>query len=177
MKKFWASVFIIVGISLVCVSPVAAHQYETNGTIGALLHVVPNDQPVSDVATKLVLTFSDTSHEFNLKDCYCTIKVSYNGKSFLNQTLAAGTGLKTDVPVTFPSAGKGYLITVTGRPASGATFDSFAFEYDDVSVLQGPHRWTPIQVVGVMAGITLFVIMLIGVFFWLRSLDKSDTEK
>jgi hypothetical protein len=125
MKK---SLALIVVLLLVVVSPASAHILKNDGTIGAELHIEPDDNPRTGLATKYNLEFSDTAQQFTLSTCTCRVALQLNGKTIYSEPLHATGTLASQNSVTFTHPAI-YTIQVIGRPQHTQAFQPFTLTY------------------------------------------------
>lgn len=114
-------IFILFLFIILFVRPVSAHFLEHDGTIGAVLHIDPDDDPIVQESTNFFFEIKDTTNRFKPRDCDCQVSILEKGKSIFSQALFnnnpnpslenAGfnyTFLQKDV----------YLVQLTGKPYS-----------------------------------------------------------
>lgn len=117
-----------------------AHELETSGKVGALMHIQPDDSPKAGVATTawfgLVKRGGDP---VRLTECACELKI-YSGKTAGRKALLTPElqeGRAEEEPgnkdrllagITFPRVGA-YTMVLTGKPKSGARFDAFRLQW------------------------------------------------
>lgn len=105
----------------VLTTPMAAqaHVLEQDGGIGAVLHIVPDDDPIAGEVTTIGLDFSNSDPGFNL-DRY-NVSVALQGTSVNASTTPVSlqpdgaASLYGTAQITFPSPGS-YNLTVNGAP-------------------------------------------------------------
>jgi len=115
---------------LVCIvaMPASAHVLEYDGDIAAVLHINPDDDPVSDRPTSYVLYFTDESNRFTLPACNCTVSIKENGRTIDTQQLADSSLVTSTNNYTFSKPDVYYLV-VTGKPIKSGTFQPFTLSY------------------------------------------------
>lgn len=121
-------VTLLLGLGLV--SPINAHVLKTNGTIGAVIHIDPEDNPIVGQAATFYLSFKDTAERFQLANCTCQARILRNGQPIATETISSG--LKPNegtFQFTFPERAV-YQVEVAGTPNDRGAFDAFTFRYD-----------------------------------------------
>lgn len=122
------------------VTPVFAHFLETDGEIGAVLHINPSDDPVAGTESTMFFDIKDKSNKFKLENCICTFSVSLDDQNLSTQKFEPSefTG---NVVYTFPKKGV-YQLELTGDSTDNS-FPSFRLAYDtrvDQSVSQNSQE-------------------------------------
>ena len=128
MKRWLGSLLVL----LLCFAPqglAAAHELQTDGTIGAILHTEPDDDVVSGKPTQYMLEFDDTTHRFSLPKCNCSVSVRSGSKTIVTSTLSDRQNAESTGSVTFPKPGA-YTFEVTGQPKDEGTFQPFKLSYN-----------------------------------------------
>src|SRR3989344_6963815 len=64
-----------------------AHVLETDGNIGAILHVNPNDDPAALEPASFFFEFKDKSGQFNPSRCDCRVSITEAGKTIFSTGL------------------------------------------------------------------------------------------
>lgn len=154
MKRIAVILAIFAGLLI----PVAAeaHVLKTDGQIGAVLHIDPNDDPIIGQPATFYFDIKDKQQKFSLDKCDCRFVVAQDGKELANQAFD-----QTTLPTyTFTAAGV-YQVVASGQPISGSTFQQFKLAYDlrvSRSSREKTHG-TVVYPIGVVAG--LFVIVFL----------------
>ncbi len=116
-------------ILLGCVSgPASAHVLKTDGTIGAVMHVSPDDNPRTGGPTPIIFFFDDSTGRFSLSKCICTLTIQRNGVTISARPLAITAAQISDDSYTFPEPGR-YNVQVSGQPKTAAAFEPFVLDY------------------------------------------------
>lgn len=105
-----------------------AHTVNNTQTIGALIHIDPNDEPKTNEVATITFTVKDTTDRFDGKDCICVLTITTGTKEIYKKTIS-GTKLELSAKFTFTEPGS-YTLLITGTPKTGATFDNFSFSFD-----------------------------------------------
>lgn len=130
MKKYLAVVLVILSSWYVWQPiPVAAHYLMTDGTMGVLIHLDPDDDPIAGESATFYLDFKDKSSQFLLEDCNCTVTITKGDTSVLQTTMEGQKGLSYLQKYTFPAKGV-YQLQITGKPKKANTFKAFKVTYD-----------------------------------------------
>ena len=141
-------------------APASAHVLKTDGTIGAVLHINPDDDPVTGSPTSYVLYFDDTAGRFTLPACDCTVAVQEQGATIHTQALTVTNALDSSDTYTFPRPGV-YTLSVSGRPKTAGVFAPFTLNYlVRVQAVGGASGTQPFPVLlwvglGLMVGLIL----------------------
>jgi len=129
IKKVIACIALIGLLSTTLPAAIAsAHVLKTDGSIGVVLHINPDDNPISGRQTNYVLYFNDIDGRFTLPDCTCGLTISQNGAVIAKKSLAVTSSLVSSNTFTFPQPAV-YLLHVTGSPKVNGTFQPFSLDY------------------------------------------------
>ena len=146
-------------LAAVIASPVSAHILKTDGTIGAVLHIQPDDNPTAGTETTYQLAFADTNNAFTLSGCACSVSIQVGGETVTTQSLTLSGGLVSTDKYIFKTAGV-YTVVVDGRPKSGTPFEPFSLNYV-VRVTANNHINTQPFPVTLGVGFALMVVLLL----------------
>ncbi len=120
-----------IGIFLTCLLfcfglslPVSAHVLQIDRSIGAVLHVDPEDDPIAGSTSSFFLEFKDKQGQFSLPQCSCVATISQHGKEIFTQHLTSSA-----FSFTFPGKDV-YPLDITGAPTVPNAFQSFHLHYD-----------------------------------------------
>ena len=125
-----------------------AHFVLSDGSIGAVLHIDPNDDPVAGSLAVFNYEIKDKNNQFNSTECNCVFTISANNIQIDNQKLFSNTTVPTDTAITsftLPSIGV-YIVTLTGTPMVSGQFQPFTLVYNlrvSQIVPAGAHTNTP----------------------------------
>ncbi len=132
MKKLIAILSVVCVFGLSIPHQTQAHVLKSEGTVGAVLHILPQDDPAAGEATTLVLSFKDTAEKMRLQECDCTLSLKRSGETIstvqLEDDAVARSVQRGTAVVTFPETGV-YELIVEGSPTSGESFSPFLLEY------------------------------------------------
>ncbi len=165
------SAITILILFMAAVVPSFAHVLETNEPIGAVLHVVPNDDPIAGTNTDLVFELTDKAGAFDPAQCYCSVQVLQNDTVITSARISGydlADGAKTLYStVVFPEIGV-YKVQLIGKPVTNDWFDEFTLEYEvrvvrqvaaAPSVEEGASLFTPLLIAGI--GIICSVVAVV----------------
>jgi hypothetical protein len=117
---------------LLFTTPAYAHILKTDGMIGAVLHVSPDDDPVAGEPTLFFFEFKDKQNKFTPQNCECTTHIIRQDKEIYYAPLFQGTNPSLDTAsftFTFPEKDI-YKLQVTGKPRTADAFQPFTLEWD-----------------------------------------------
>lgn len=110
-----------------------AHILAKDGSIGAVLHSDPDDDPIAGSQASFFFEFKDAQNKFTPQNCYCRVDIYEGGKVIYSDAIFQDTSnlsLKNgSFFYTFPQKDV-YQIKVSGRPRDGNGFQSFTLNYD-----------------------------------------------
>lgn len=116
--------------TLIFPSPLSAHVLETDGSIGAVLHVNPDDSPIIGQPAELYFEIKDRNGLFTPQACQCTLTITENNKNIYTQNLIASSddtsGLGTEF--SFPRQNL-YQLKLSGQPLPSNNFQPFELTY------------------------------------------------
>ncbi len=130
MKIFLISLLVLL---FLYPADVQAHFLATDGSIGAILHVDPNDDPIANSQATFFFEFKDKDNKFKPENCNCTFEVDQNGKKIYSKPLLQEGNkpslYNTSISYTFPKRDI-YTIRIIGKPLTHATFSPFTLSWD-----------------------------------------------
>lgn len=159
-KAVTASLFAVVVLCLAVLSAdeAQAHVLKSDGSMGAILHIQPDDAPVAQVPTTYVLSFQETAGSFSLGSCTCGVTILSDNMTVATQSLS-GSGTVGTSTYTFSKVGV-YDIRVAGRPKSGSSFAPFTLDYiirvNDGSVVR--QQFPVLLWIGIGMGVALILL-------------------
>lgn len=116
----------------------SAHVLQYSGSIGAVLHVNPEDDPIAGDISNFFFEFKDKKNKFIPANCDCKAKILKDGKEIYSQDLFKDNTnpslTNISFSYTFPTIGI-YSIVVDGK-ARDSSFEDFNLKYD-VRVARG----------------------------------------
>lgn len=128
MKKGILATLLVLFVAVILVRPASAHVLETDGDIGAILHILPDDNPTVGVKTTYELAFSGQTKGFAFAGCDCAVSYLLNNKTIASQQLTASNTLTSTSTYTFDTPGV-YTLRVKGMPKPGYSFAPFTLNY------------------------------------------------
>lgn len=106
----------------------SAHQLETDGDIGAVLHIDPSDDPVATQSSGFYFDFQDKTSKFQLSNCTCTVVVHEGDQELTSQQLSQASLTTASFSYAFPAKGV-YQVHVIGVPRTTNAFQPFSLVY------------------------------------------------
>ena len=122
MKNYLKVLF--VSLLLFTSLTVSAHVLKTDGTIGAVLHIDPNDAPVAGSVSTFNFDLTDTTKRFTTADCDCNFSIAQTA-DILDKNLAD----LSPIQYTFQEPGV-YTVELEGSPKDGTGFQPFQLTYE-----------------------------------------------
>ena len=172
MKRFVLSLTSLLLLLVITIQPVAAHVLKTDGTIGAILHISPDDNPKSGVPTTYELAFKDTSNQFTLANCNCTVAILLDGKVIDTRALSAQSASISENTYTFPKPNV-YTLKVTGQPKEPNAYTAFTLSYT-VRVEAGKDKNAESFPLTLAIGMTLMVgLILLGAYAGEHNIEQG----
>lgn len=172
MKKSLLIFFIFHFLSLIFVPMASAHTLKTDGSVGAVLHVSPDDDPVAGVNTDFFFDLKDTNNVVSPENCTCVARVLQNGKEIYSQSLfqTNATPSLEDASFSYTLPQKDiYTVEISGNPKNGASFEPFTLAWDirvarDAAEQNAASENTVISVLPSLIILTA-VIIFVGIIF------------
>jgi hypothetical protein len=131
MKKL----FLILFFLLITLPPrsAEAHVLQTDHSIGAVLHISPDDDPKAGEQSGFFFEFKDKENKFKPENCNCTFTILSQGKELFSQPLFQDNSdpnlSNASLFYTFSNPDI-YQIRVTGKPSTPGAFNEFTLIYD-----------------------------------------------
>lgn len=134
--KHYAFIIILVLCSLLFAlrSPqrMSAHVLEKSGTVGGIIHIDPDDDPIVGQISTIIIELKDTSGQLSRDRCICTFQIRSSGKILYEQPLFQNV-TETEprnvvISYTFPRRDI-YELQVKGIPTNGGGFSEFTLDY------------------------------------------------
>lgn len=110
--------------------PVSAHVLITSGSIGATLHIDPDDDPFAKAVSTFYLEFKDLNSKFALSKCRCQVFIFQDDKELYFEALRAvnvSSPLSSVFKYEFPATGT-YRMEIKGDPIQAGAFESFTLK-------------------------------------------------
>jgi hypothetical protein len=158
IRQLGCALAVVVVGAVLFTSSASAHVLKVDGTIGAVLHVEPDDDPVAGTPSKLELEFDDTTGTFKMSNCICKIEIRQSGKNVASKDMVAGGETEGHLSYTFQKAGE-YSVLATGTPKQPGDFQKFSLRYD-VHATSREKSAQPIPIL-LWVGLGLLVVLLL----------------
>jgi hypothetical protein len=126
LKKIFIPLILILIPCLFSLNQAIAHSLKNTGTISALMHINPNEDPVAGKESEILFLINDKDKKFQPENCDCQASVMFGTTTLLNQQVStAKTSYRgifaPAIPFTFPQKGI-YNIKLTGEPKNEQSF-------------------------------------------------------
>ncbi len=161
MRQFAVLVIAITTASLALSGTASAHVLKVDGNISAVLHINPDDNPISGTPTAYALYFNDDTGRFSLSECNCTVTVKNGSQTVAAHSLRDTSRLQSNNTFTFPKPGA-YILTIQGKPKKSDAFQPFEIIYlERVASRQNSittQTFPPILGIGLGLGICLILL-------------------
>ncbi len=107
----------------------ASHVLKTDGSIGVTIHINPDDAPVADAPSAIILTFQDKAGKLDAApwECDCRIEVRKTGELIETLPISLSSTVAT-VGYMFPDGGS-YNLEVIGEPRAAEAFSPFKVSF------------------------------------------------
>jgi len=132
MKKILLCITFFIFLLSANFNLVFAHVLQTDGTIGAVMHIDPNDDPIAGEQASFFFEFKDTTNKFTPENCDCKATISEHGHSIyaqpLFQAIPTPSLYSASMFYTLPQPDV-YQIILTGTPLSKNAFQPFHLTY------------------------------------------------
>ncbi len=133
LKKISASILLFIVSGIIFVPIVSAHILRSDGSIGAVLHIDPEDDPIAGQQSGFFFEFKDKQNKFTPTNCDCTFSINEQSKEIYSQPLFAGNANpnleNASIFYTFPKKDV-YEVAVVGKPIQANAFQPFTLRYD-----------------------------------------------
>lgn len=162
MKRIVLIVTVALLVATVFVRPASAHVLATDGDQGAVLHILPDDDPTACVATTYELAFSG-SKTFSLQGCDCSISYVLNGTSVDSDQLKPISSATSSNTYTFAKPGV-YELNVAGKPKQAGAFSPFSLNYSvRVKGVNAVNAQPFPLTLGIGFGLLVIILLLVAV--------------
>lgn len=147
----------------------SAHVLAQDGSVTAVLHIAPDDNPVAKRPTRLEFAFADGSQPFHLQTCDCKVSLHDEKRTLRQVEISPVNGSATDgeATVTFPAIGV-YTLVVEGSATphhhESTKTASFSLRYiERVATSAGgaPARKSAAGLQALLISAALLVILII----------------
>lgn len=119
-------------------SQVEAHTLKTVDTIGAVIHIDPDDEPKANITSTIFIEFHDRAGKFSFEKCNCNLSILSGGKVLLSENFQNLTldGSSIGRSFVFPNSGV-YQIKIDGKPVKRGEFKAFQIVFDQRVLPEG----------------------------------------
>jgi hypothetical protein len=127
-----AKILVLLSLMLHCIQPASAHILETDGVIGAVLHINPEDDPIAKAQTVFFLEFKQKGGQFHPQDYDCVVSIAQDEQVIFTQNLfepgSSPDSTSFSFSYVFPKKAL-YKLVVSGIPVAGES-PSFTLVFD-----------------------------------------------
>lgn len=162
---------------------VYAHVLATDGSIGAILHIEPEDDPIAGQPSSFFFEFKDTKNAFTATSCSCYMQILRHGSVIYSDALFQQvTDKHTNTAYssfTFPQT-DAYQIHIIGKPKSDNVFLPFTLSYEirvSRTANQSPTAsQTPtFPIISLLA--IIIAVLITALFFIFSFFKKTSSSK
>jgi hypothetical protein len=133
MKRLFAPLILIAALAAIVPKIASAHVLKTDGSIGAVMHIDPDDDPIVSEPATFFFEIKDKQNKFTPEQCDCSANILRDGKTIFSAALFKDSSNNTiNYPTfsyTFPERAV-YTVQVVGKPLSDGAFQPFTLNYD-----------------------------------------------
>jgi hypothetical protein len=182
--------FLLFSISyhLLPITSVFGHILETNGSIGAVIHIAPEDDPVAGELSSFFFEFKDKEGKFKPENCDCTVSITQAGREIYSQPLFKNsTNPSLDnvsLTYTFPQKDV-YEIKIIGKPISSDSFKPFTLTYtvridkESESKLSSPEtitltNWFSEHLILLLGAVIIGILFILAI---IKQISRSNKLK
>lgn len=130
MKRLILSLILVL---LIVPQVVSAHVLKTDGVIGAVMHIDPDDDPIAGSIATFYFEIKDTTGKFSPQNCNCRVDIYEGGRIiYSNSLFSANSANSINSPVfqyVFPQRDV-YRVDLVGSPQTTGQFQTFNLKYD-----------------------------------------------
>ncbi len=175
-SKFQIFLIALFLVSLLFAPLASAHILQSNGSIGAVLHIDPEDDPIAKQQAGFFFEFKDKEQKFKPENCECTFKIIEGGKEMYSQRLFQNNQnpslSNASVLYTFPQKDI-YQVIVTGKPLAPNSFQPFTLTYDIRVTREATKSSSPVQntnwfsthIIHLIGGIIILLFVLKSIYY------------
>jgi hypothetical protein len=128
-KKLLSFIIVLLASFLIGTTTTYAHVLKSDGQIGAIIHIDPEDDPIINQPAYFFFEFKDKQNTFMISDCDCMLNIVKNNQvSSSSMLIPSDTSTGASASYTFPEKGI-YTVEISGKSHSGK-FDPFKLTYD-----------------------------------------------
>lgn len=131
MHATFSKLLVVIALtSTIFVSPIYAHKLDTDSGAGAVIHLDPDDSPISGRPTAISWEFAE-DNDVKVTQCNCEIEI-YRASDLKRSINSGLTEVLADniagYTYTFPEEGE-YKLILKGEAINGGEFDEFKLEF------------------------------------------------
>ena len=141
--------------------PVQAHFLAVDGSIGATLHIDPDDSPVAGQPATFYFDIADRANRFTLANCQCQASLSQAGHELIRSSIGQ-PGFSYVLPR--PDV---YTVHLKGTPKKTGDFEPFTISWEvraDRSVAAPSVAGSTVRNQAV-SGLVFSLVLLAGLFY------------
>jgi hypothetical protein len=145
--RFVAILILLLTFSIFLPLQVHANVSQTDGNIGVVMHIDPDDGPVAHEQSTLSFEFNDKQNKFSANLCNCVFSIKKNGQIIYAQSLLTTDSpklIEAAVRYTFPAIGF-YQVVISGTPKNPNAFQPFTFTYEVQVIKEATQPSSPSQ--------------------------------
>ncbi len=178
MKKILLTFFFF----FMAFTQVFGHTLQTQGSIGAVLHIKPDDDPIIGEPAFFFFEFKDKKDTFKASECECTVTILEAGKKVYEDTLMIDEAGKNSMHFSFTFPRKNIYSVIVKGTSSSNSFQSFTLTYDfrvkrdSTNQTSNSLKYIP-HILGLCAFFGITTVTLIKTKLIKKGGDKSTSEK
>ena len=163
MKKYILACALLSSSLLLGRASVAeAHFLSADGSVGAILHVDPDDDPIAGQTATFLFDIKDKQGKFQLADCDCKVVVQENGQELASQPLSQAGPSTASFSFVFPKKDV-YKVQLIGSPLQPNGFQPFTINWDlRVDRQAGEAASGPGALAAFLAGHVIYLVLIGG---------------
>lgn len=144
---------------------VSAHILQTDHTIGAVMHIDPEDDPILNEPATFYFDFKDTAGKFTPAHCLCQLDIIQDGQSIQQLSLLTSAGSTSSMSGSYIfSQPAVYTIRIKGESENN-DFSPFTLDYE-IRVSRtaehvATHTEIPWRTIVIVATALLFIILVL----------------
>ena len=169
MKKFILIIFICLTINTGLIQSASAHVLQTDGSIGAVMHIEPEDDPVVNTSSSILFEIKDTTQKFSSSDCQCIVQIREHNKTVYETAIFTQSDeTNPGFSYTFPKKDS-YQVVLKGTPHLTEKFQPFTLTYDVTATEKEPKNSAQTAWIHTLYPILRYLSIFIGVviIIWL----------
>jgi hypothetical protein len=171
----------------IAITPAQAHILATDGSIGAVLHIDPDDDPIAGEQAGFFFDIKDKTNKFSAASCNCRVDIYEGDKIIYSDAIVKDKNPSLNSAsffYTFPQRDV-YQVKLIGAPSSPGFFQPFTISYDiRVERMTNASSQTSLASSGnwftkyIIYFVALGVIILIFVAYAIsKTVHKQPSEK